>query len=360
MRLVSCDMLTPDMILARDIYKGQQIYLTAGQSGIHKYTRKLHRLGIQYIYVEDGESEGIDIPDAITEETRVKCKLALQDTLQQFHKTSHMDMDRLSQGMQSLLDEVMQNKEIQVSLIDISSLEDNTFSHSVSTAVYSLLIARELELSQGMLEKLVAGALLHDVGKTVMDPGVLFKAGRLSDEEFEQIKLHTVFGYEMLQHCSTLTELSKQIALSHHERLDGSGYPNRLKGDEIHEFSRIVAIADVYDALTSDRCYREKWATNRAVDLLMEESGSHFDHDMVRIFIQQIAIYPNGSMVRLSNGYLALVVRQNKSSPLRPVVRVVRDSENRRVHFYEIDLMKELSVVIEESQLEILRQETGY
>lgn len=357
MRLVSCDMVTPDMILARDIYRGPHIYLTAGQGGIERYVRSLRKLGIEYIYVEDGESEGIEIPDAISEETRVRCKTALQDTLKNFHETSVLDVDHMAGGIQDLLDEVVTNKDVQVSLIDIGSLADNTFSHSVSTAVYSLLIAREMGYDRAMLEKLAVGALLHDIGKTLLDPDILFKKSRLNKEEFKHIKQHTTLGYEALQRCGSLTELSRMIALTHHERLDGSGYPKGITGEALHEFSRISAIADVYDALTSDRCYREKWATNRAVDLLMENAGTQFDSDMVRIFIQEIAIYPNGSLVLLSNGCRALVKEQNRSVPLRPVVRVIRDAENHVIRPYEINLMEDLSIVIVESQLEILRKE---
>ena len=141
----------------------------------------------------------------------------------------------------------------------------------------------------------------------------------------------------------------------HHERLDGSGYPQGLPGEELNEFIRIVSIADVYDALTTDRCYRKKWPANKAMDYLVERSEKEFDPVLVGLFTQQLAVYPNGSLARLSNQYLGIVSDQNKNMPLRPFVRVIQDPEGREIPPYELDLMKELSITITESELEISR-----
>ena len=141
----------------------------------------------------------------------------------------------------------------------------------------------------------------------------------------------------------------------HHERLDGSGYPQGLPGNELNEYIRIVSIADVYDALTTDRCYRKKWPANQAMDFLVARSEKEFDPQLVGLFTQQLAVYPNGSLVRLSNQCLGIVSDQNRSMPLRPFVRVIQDAEGREIAPYELDLMKELSVTIIESELEINR-----
>ena len=146
----------------------------------------------------------------------------------------------------------------------------------------------------------------------------------------------------------------------HHERMDGSGYPRGVKAGELHEFARIVAIADVYDALTTDRCYRKKWSNEKAVNYLVEGSGSKFDTQLVGQFIQQIAIYPNGSMVRLSDKNYGIIEKQNRSMPLRPVVRVVSDQYGNDIDIYVVDLMKELSMTIIESEVEIMDKKSRF
>jgi HD-GYP domain-containing protein (c-di-GMP phosphodiesterase class II) len=204
-----------------------------------------------------------------------------------------------------------------------------------------------------MMEKLAAGALLHDMGKILLDSKIVNKEDKLEPEEFEHIKSHTTLGYEALKKCVNLTELSRIISLYHHERMDGTGYPTGTKAGELHEFTRIVALADVYDALVSDRCYRKKWSSNQAVNYLIEHAESQFDTKLVSVLIKQIAIYPNGSMVRLSNNVIGIVKEQNTNFPLRPIVRVISDAEGNDVDMYEIDLMKILSITIIESEIEM-------
>jgi len=150
-----------------------------------------------------------------------------------------------------------------------------------------------------------------------------------------------------------MPEQARLISYMHHERLDGSGYPRGLAGEDVTEFARIVAIADVYDALTTDRCYRKKWPAHKAMEFLMERSQTEFDYRLVGLFTQQLAVYPNGSMVRLSDGRVGIICRQSTDMPLRPVVRVLFDAEGNAVTPYEVDMMKILSVTIVESELEI-------
>lgn len=352
MRLVACDDITDDMILAKTVYKNEQVYLTAGQSILTRFLNSLKSLGVAYLYVEDEASEGIEIPDVVTEETRTKCKEALQSTFTKFKKASVLDISEISCNIDRLMDEILENPDVQLSLMDISASDDYTFSHSVSATVYALMLGQQLNYKKSMLKKLAIGTVLHDLGKTILDRNILYKPGRLTPEEMEYVKQHTTYGYEALQQCRSITELSRMIALTHHERMDGTGYPQHLKGGELHEFSRIAAIADVFDALTSDRCYRSKWSANKAVEFMVQNSGTQFDSDLLGLFIRQIAIYPNGTLVTLSNGCKALVKEQNRSAPQRPVVRVVRGADNRTVAPYEIDLMEELSIVIVSSQVE--------
>lgn len=353
MRLVSVSMLKPDMELAKAIYYKDCLILRKGLTDLERFSNSLMNLGIKFIYVEDSASDGIEIPDAISEDTRVSCKKILRQTMDDFENKTVMDLADISSTIDKIIDEILEKPDLQVSLNDISAVDEYTFSHSVSTTVYSLLIAKQLNYSKAMMEKLAAGTILHDMGKILLDKKIVNKTGTLTPEEFEHIKLHTTLGYDALKKCVNLTELSRIISLYHHERMDGSGYPTGVPAGELHEFSRIVAIADVYDALTTDRTYRSKWSSNLAVNHLIEHAETKFDLKLVSVFIKQIAIYPNGSMVRLSNNEIGIVKEQNKNFPLRPIVRVITDEKGNDIATYEIDLMKILSITILESEIEM-------
>lgn len=353
MRLVSLSMIKPDMVLAKSIYYNDCLVLKEGSKNIVRYTNSLHNMGIHYVYVEDSKSMDIEIPDAISEATRVSCKRILRQTLEDFSNKTIIDLSEMSESVNDILDEILKNSDVQVSLNDIGATDEYIFSHSVSTTVYALLIAKKLNYKRSMLERLAAGTLLHDLGKTLLDKKIINKSGILDAEEYELVKQHTTLGYHALKKCLKLTELSKMVSLYHHERMDGTGYPTGTPAGELHEFSRIVAIADVYDALTTDRCYRKKWTANQAVNYLIEGADTKFDTNLVSAFIKQIAIYPNGSMVRLSNQMIGIVKEQNRNMPLRPIIRVIADERGNDIEMFEIDLLKELSITILESEIEL-------
>lgn len=361
MRLVLTENLTPDMTLAKNVYKQGCVYLKAGQRNICRYDERLKDLGVDYVYVFDEASEDIDIPETVNEETRLRCQDALRNAFETIENNTPIDVNLFTSPVNALMEEIIYNKDVQVNLTDISSMDEYTFGHSVSTAVYSLLIGTELNLPKPELQELAMGAVLHDVGKVKLDPRILFKEGKLTDSEFESVKAHPRYSYEILRYCRNMTQKAKMIAFTHHERLDGSGYPQGLKGEKLSDFSRIAAIADVYDALSTNRCYRDKWPTNKVVDFLMKYAGTEFDEIMVAALIKKIAIYPNGSEVRLSDGTYGLVARQNAKMPFRPVVKVIRDKDGFWLPPYMVDMMKDLNITIIASQLELQQEveETG-
>jgi HD-GYP domain-containing protein (c-di-GMP phosphodiesterase class II) len=177
------------------------------------------------------------------------------------------------------------------------------------------------------LKELGIGAMLHDVGKTRIPIEILNKPGGLTDEEFEIIKKHTNIGYEILKKSNMLSTYASYIALTHHERYDGKGYPLGLKGNEVHEFARIVSVADVYDAITSDRVYKRRIKINEAVEYLIGMGDHQFDYNIVRNFIEHVTIYPPGTCVLLNTGDKAIVVDINRKYPNRPIVRILADRE---------------------------------
>lgn len=348
-------MLTPDMRLGKPLYFKQSLLLKEGTTDLNRFLSSFQKLGIFHLLVEDELCEDIEIPSAISDETRITCKTALFDTFEQFQQKGILQIEQLAAPISSIIDELLENKNIQLCLNDIHATDDNTLVHSVNTTVYSLMLAIQLGYPKNLLHKLAEGTLLHDIGKTSLDKKILFKPGRLSKDEFEYIKSHTILGYDILKNNAELSELSRIVALSHHERLDGSGYPNHLHGNDLHEFIRIAAIADVYEALTADRCYRKSLSPYRASEILVTDSLEKLDANLVGVFMQNIAIYPNGTTVRLSDKHYAIVKEQNPTVPSRPVVKVITRYKNSIIPIYEIDLMKELSLTIIESDVENIK-----
>ncbi len=345
------------MTLARNVYKMGCVYLKAGQRNISKYSERLKDLGVDYVYIHDEASEGIEIPEVVSEGTRHKCQDVLRETFTTIENNSPIDVNMFKTPVNTLMNEIMYNNDVQVSLTDISSMDEYTFGHSVSTAVYSLIIGQELKLPKEQLQELAMGAILHDVGKVRLDSRVLFKETKLTDAEFEQIRKHPEYSFEILKYCRNLSNDAKMISFTHHERLDGTGYPRHLKGDQLPLFSRIVAVADVYDALSTNRCYRNAWPVNKVVDFLTKLSGTELDNEMVAALIKKVAIFPNGTEVKLSDGSFALVVSQNAQMPFRPVVRVIRDADMMPIRPYTIDLIKDLNITIVASQMELEMEE---
>lgn len=344
MRKVPLTMILPDMRLAMSIYHKNQLLLTEGTRNINRYVNSLRKLGITSVYIEDALSKGIEIPDAITEKVRLHCKDVLGETLVSLREKGTFDEIELVETIDQLLEEIMSRTDFLVSLSDIGTTDDSTLVHSVNMTVFSLLIGKKLNYSYSQMRKLAEGCIIHDIGKVLIDPDVLYKPGKLTEREFEYVKQHTVLGYNIAKRNPLLSELSRVVCLSHHERVDGSGYPYGLKGDEIPEFARIAAVADVYDAITSKRCYHDEQSIYDAVDILMMEASSKLDTKLVTLFVRNIAIYPNGSLVQLSDKTYAIVKEQNKEMPMRPVVRVFDPWE--QVPIYEVDLMKELDLTI--------------
>ncbi|HKM03357.1 MAG TPA: HD-GYP domain-containing protein [Lachnospiraceae bacterium] len=348
MRRVSLNHITPGMRLAKSIYHGSSLILREGTPDLQRYVSGLNNLGIFSIYIDDSISVDIDIPDAISEITRVKCKNVLQGAFDSIKRQGNLKSSIFSDAINILLEELFSRDNILISLQDIGTTDDATLIHSINTTVLCLLIGKQLNLSKVELYKLAEGSLLHDIGKTLLKPSILLKTTPLTKEEFEHIKEHPLLGYELLKKNPFMTELSRIIALQHHERLDGSGYPYGLKSDKLHLFSKITAIADMYDALTAERCYRTSMSNYQAYKILMESSKSKIDSTLLGLLLQNVAIYPNGVVVNLSNGTRGIVKSQNTSMPFRPVIRIIDDINHETVQLYDADLMKDLDITIVE------------
>ncbi|MFH4357641.1 HD-GYP domain-containing protein [Vibrio diabolicus] len=193
--------------------------------------------------------------------------------------------------------------------------------HSVNVACLLVSFGKYLGLDKQTLKQLAIGGIIHDVGKIKVDDKILHKPAKLTPEEFEHMKLHQVFAGEIILHVKGLSDVSRDVCLMHHEKLDGNGYPRGLKGDEIPIHGRMSCIVDIYDALTADRCYKKGMSSAEAFKILLSLTPFHLDADLVYKFINCVGMYPVGSIVELSDGRVGIVWSSNDSQALKPEVK---------------------------------------
>jgi HD-GYP domain-containing protein (c-di-GMP phosphodiesterase class II) len=214
---------------------------------------------------------------------------------------------------------VQRNAGALVSLARLKTRDDYTYMHSVAVCALMVAMARQLAMSEAQCHEAGLAGLMHDVGKALMPPEVLGKPGKLTEDEWRIMRGHPERGHRLLADSGGAGAATMDVALHHHERFDGAGYPHRLAGDAITEFARMGAICDVYDAITSDRPYKAGWDPAEAIARMASWKGQ-FDPTLFNAFVQSLGIYPTGAVVRLASGRLAVVAEQNPGALLAPVV----------------------------------------
>ncbi|MBP0725625.1 HD-GYP domain-containing protein [Bacillus sp. RG28] len=357
MRIVVTSTLVPGTKLGKPIYNEQgKILVNANVPLTEMMINRLHILGISFVYIQDPLTEDIQIEKTISDELRIESTKKIEDTFLKFqNEESHLrwlslekSTSQLKGIISSLLKELKENKDMLSLLADVICYDEYIFSHSLNVTMYALSIGINLGFSQKQLDLLGLGALLHDVGKMVVPLSILEKPGRLTDDEYEQIKLHTTAGYEILRTVPNIHSVAAICALQHHERLNGSGYPHGISGKEMHQYSKIIAIADVFDAVTSNRVYRQAMLPHEGLELLYSGSDKLFDSSLIQTFRESLSIYPTGLTVKLNDGRQGVVCRQNRMSSDRPVVRILEENGGSVSIPYELDLYDNLNFVIVE------------
>jgi|LSQX01.1.fsa_nt_gb HD-GYP domain-containing protein (c-di-GMP phosphodiesterase class II) len=355
MRLIPLWALRPGMKVARRVYDSKGfLLLNVGVTLEREYIQSLKRIGIRAIYVEDPLIPDVDIEDVILEETRQKALKLVRDMMSTIKEASEQNPTKFinfnrefSKVLDDIISQLLVNRNLTVNLADIRSTDDYTFAHSVNVAVLSLITAISMGLSKRDLINLGLGSFLHDLGKTLLPLSILNKAGSLTREEMLEMMKHPSNGYEMVRKQLFINGATAAIVQQHHERINGSGYPQGLTGDEIELYPKICAVADVYDALVSDRPYRPAYPPHKALELL-EVENEGFDLTVLQHFYQHIAAYPIGTVVALNDGRVGVVVHNTVGYPTRPKVRVLWLAENfEPVEPAEVDLVEILSLVVD-------------
>lgn len=240
-----------------------------------------------------------------------------------------INMDAVNQVVSEMADSVLRNPDALTSLSRLKHFDEYTFFHSVNTSLLALSLGRNLGIDEARLHQLGVGTLLHDIGKTKIPLEILNKPGKYEAHEFEIMKQHVMRGAEVLSGTTGLTDGFLRPALEHHERVDGTGYPYHRHKSELSQFGMMAAVVDIYDAITSDRCYHKAKPAHEALQFLYAISQKgHLEHTLVQRFIQVVGVYPVGSIVQLNTGELGVVSRINRQAPLEPVILVVKGAGN--------------------------------
>lgn len=366
MRRIPLEYAKPGMKLGRSIIDSEgQVLLRGGVELEDRYLNRLYELGIRNVYIRDSlfdESEDLD--DVITDETRVETVKQVKKSFAQLQQQRNINTQALRKVVNNLLDEILDNNNVLLSLTNISALDDHIFYHSVSVCTLAIITGITMNYNESRLQELGIGAILHDIGKTELDADLIRREGSLSEEEYAKWQEHPAIGFNLLREHSDLSLLSAHVAYQHHERFDGKGYPRGLAGKAIHDYSRIVAVANLYDNLMADRLNRPSYEASQAITLLQQMAGSYFDPEVVQALVANIAIYPVGTIVRLNTGDIGVVVGLNSENPTRPIVRLLLNSLRKPITAVkEVDLSRLTTIYIAQvlgeqdvSQMDLIRQ----
>lgn len=328
MRYVKLDELQKGMVLANTLYdSNEKVLLKANKKLTQAYITRIQQLDISGLYIyEDDEITGHT--PIVSEQTRMAALRSLK----------RLNIDDCIYVANTIVDEIKESDSMLIETLNLSTYDNYTYVHSVNVDMLSVVLGIGMGLRDDELRKLSQAALLHDIGKIAIPLELLNKPGKLTAEEYAEVQRHSQYGYNMLKNNEEVSSVTRNAVLSHHENEDGTGYPRKLTSERIHKFAKIIHIADVYDALTTKRVYKEAMNPADALEYLMANSTTMFHKDYVTTFLQYIAPYPLGVCVELSDGRTAIVTKNNPSMLSRPTVKA-SDGEI-------IDLVEVLDITI--------------
>jgi len=334
MRIVPTSCIPEDAVLSEALYTDDgRVLVSAGTRLTPRLVERINQNHIYSVYIKDQHSTG-EIEHLVNPLLRQKGYILVKKIFDAAGYTkpdgtpapmSILDMmPELSRLMDSIIYEMTGFKEKQLEYIDIKNVNSYLYSSALNVALLSVLIGWEMSLNNDMICQLFMGGIFHDIGMAMLPPNILYKREPLTIEEKKLLLYHPQKGYDYLKDKGFLSAYVRAITLGHHEHIDGSGYPNRKSGEEIHLLTQIIGIADIYDAMTSDRPYRRALPVSEALEYIMSVADKHYSMDIIKAFIKKINPYPVGSLVKLTNGETAVVRNVLSAMPLRPYISIIK------------------------------------
>lgn len=342
MKSMKIALVKPGMILGEDLYnKFDVMVVSSGTIITATVFNLIERLQLDSVKIIEKQVKGSQQVVVVDEHVQE----IYDDTVNSFKNLfnsakigKQIVAAEVQEILTPMLDEVNTNPSLAKRLWQIEACDEYTYDHSVMVSMASALLGKWMKLKPQQINELATAGLMHDIGKCNIPDEILKKPDRLSDDEFKVMKTHATLGYLLLKNNHEFSEDVLQGVYQHHEKFDGNGYPNQLIGEEIHLFGRLIAIADVYSAMTSNRVYRKKMSPFLVAKLITDYSFGYLDPQAVSVFLSNISNFYIGTLVKLSNGLIGEVVMINKSAPYRPLVKVENEY---------LDLSKDYSIEIE-------------
>ena len=314
MRSVKIENAQQGMKLAYNMYDSAgHTLICSGSILTDFYIKRLSEYGFDGVYITDELSEDIDIQPIISSELRTEGLVSVRES----------NIDKCKNVAKEIVTQVLNKGALSLDLTDLRSFDGYTYAHSVNVAVLSCIIGFGMNLKDDALEQLVMAGLLHDLGKLVIPQEILNKKGRLTPDEYEVMKTHSTLSYEIIKERWDISAQVKAAVLYHHENVDGSGYPDGIEFENMTIFTKILHVADVYDALVSKRPYKAPYSPYEACEYLMGAGGIMFDPKVVEALLLYVPFYPKGTQVKLSDGRDAIIVENSGKRNLRPLLRLM-------------------------------------
>jgi HD-GYP domain-containing protein (c-di-GMP phosphodiesterase class II) len=348
MLILSIENVKENMQLAKNIYSAEgNTLLAAGTCLTENFVAKLKEFGVSTLYITDKYIGKIEIDELLKVQTKNETTKITKEIMNNIRKDKTWNGKKIHEVIIDVIEELMQNRDIMYNLVEIRAMDDYHYSHNVAVCVLSLMTGMNLSYNYSKLRELGIGALLHDIGKSRIPLKILNKNGKLTKKEYDEVKKHPQIGYDILKECNDISNESAYVAWQHHERLDGSGYPLGLKSNEICESARITALADVYDAMSTDRVYRKRLMPQEVIEYIRDQGQILFDRELTRVFLENIAPFPIGSMVLLNSGEKGIVIKVAKNLPARPLVKIIFDQNGKFIKEpFDKDLQKDLTLMV--------------
>lgn len=343
-KLMRTEECTPGMYLGEDIVNHNGVvFLGSGTRLTAGHLKNLLQLGIDTLYIatpertEELENDVILFDRQLNQEFK-KTITSFKNVYQNVRLGNQIILDELKDSITPLIGRVVTNNNILGNLRMIEVVDEYTYKHSINVGMVASMIGKWLGYGPVELMDIALAGMLHDIGKSRIPLEIINKPARLTEAEFDIIKTHSRAGYEILSESTEVNFDVRFGVLEHHEWINGGGYPNGSSGKKIHEYARIVAVADVFDAITSNRSYKSKISPFRAAEIVMEESVTHLDPEIVQLFLSRISQFYVGNTVQLNTGEIGEIVMVNRYNLTRPLVRV-------KERFYDLSSNYRLQIV---------------